>query len=217
MENSMRCFRSLQLLCVVLLLSTLFSASALASYSVYVGYADDVRSSPFFPNPWQGSPNTIFAGQGSGVDCGALMVVNTGGSAITFNDLIVDQFGDGAVFQIWGGYAGTSIGVGKSMIFSQTVQYNFDSSDDWGGNPLAIPRVRFTIDGVANTYMDTGQVLNTGGTDALALAGLNESHQWRPIGTFGGQAGVPLPAAAWSGMALLAGLGAARILRRRSR
>jgi hypothetical protein len=101
------------------------------------------------------------------------------------------------------------------MIFTQTGSYNFDSSDDEGGNPGAIPQVHLKISNVTTTYFDTAQVLNTEGTDALALAGLNESHQWRPIGTFGGQAGVPLPAAAWGGLALMAALGGKRILRRR--
>lgn len=73
-------------------------------------------------------------------------------------------------------------------IFTQTTQYNFDSSDDEGGNPFALPQVHVTIDGVTTTFVDTAQVLNTEGTDHLAAAGLNESHQWRPIGTFGGQA-----------------------------
>ena len=39
--------------------------------TAYVGYADDLRSSPFFPMPWQGDPNVIFLGGGSPVDAGA--------------------------------------------------------------------------------------------------------------------------------------------------
>src|SRR5947209_3085896 len=51
-----------------------------ASVTAYVGYADDVRSSPFFPNPWEGSPDVLFLGSGSDVDSGAFRLDNTGSS-----------------------------------------------------------------------------------------------------------------------------------------
>ena len=40
-------------------------AAAAATYPpvrVFVGYADNLRSSPFFPNPWNGSANPTFVG-----------------------------------------------------------------------------------------------------------------------------------------------------------
>ena len=81
-------------------------------------------------------------------------------------------------------------------IFTQTSSYNFDSSDNQGSDSfgLAIPRVTLGLDSLATVnFFDTAQVLNTEGSDHLATAGLNESHQWREIGTLGGQAGVPEP------------------------
>jgi hypothetical protein len=171
--------------------------AARADYVVQVGYADNVRSSPFFPDPWQGGAGVdTFAGAGDpgnppGFDAGAIRVINTGSTAITFNGLTVDSFGDGASFALWTGYAGDMIQPGDSMIFTQTGTSfeNFDTSDHEGGNSAAIPRVLLTIDNVQKTFLDTAQVLNTEGTDHLAVAGENESHQWREIGTFGGQAG----------------------------
>jgi LPXTG-motif cell wall-anchored protein len=206
-EKNMRVRPLLLGLVVVALIG---SSAQAATYGVDVGYADNLRPSPFFPIPWQGDPNVIFLGGGADYDTGAIKINNTDSVAWTLTDVKADSFGDGASFQIWGGLLGTGLVVnpGQSVILVQTSQYNFDSSDDEGGNPFAIPVVHITIDGVTQAFSDTGQVLNTEGTDALAQAGLNESHQWRPIGTFGGQAGtVPLPSTAWSGMLLLGGLG----------
>jgi len=71
---------------------------------------------------------------------------------------------------------------------------------------------------VTTNLQDTAQVLNTEGTDFLAQHNLNESHQWRDIGTFGGQAGVPEPStfviAGFSGLLIL---GRSHVKRRKSR
>ena len=196
---------------------TFWGASAYASYVVQVGYADDLRPSPFFPIPWSGGAlvDTFAGGQTAGYDAGAIRIINTGATTITFNSLIVDSFGDGTVYNIWSGYAGSTIAPGHSMIFTQTTSYNFDSSDNQGGDftASAIPRVILGLDSLATVnFFDTAQVLNTEGSDHLAAAGLNESHQWRDIGTFGGQAGVPEPEAI-----VLLGLGFAGLaLRRRN-
>jgi hypothetical protein len=182
---------------------------------VQVGYADGLRPSPFFPNPWDGGSNVaLFAGHGSAgpmdFDAGAIRVINNGSIAFTINNLVVNGFGDGASYSIWGGFLGTgfSLDPGKSAIFTQTSSYNFDTSDDQGSGPsTAIPVVFLTINGSTTTLRDTAQVLNTEGTDHLGAANLNESHQWRDIGTFGGQAGVPEPStfvlATTSGLMLL--------------
>jgi len=198
-------------LATVALIGAAASVAQAGSFTVQVGYADDLRPSPFFPTPWQGGAGVDFfaGGQTAGYDAGAIRIVNTGSTAITFNTMTVDSFGDGTSFTLWDGWAGSSIAAGDSAIFTQTTSYNFDTSDYEGSNPLALPQVHVTIDGATVDYTDSAQVLNTEGTDHLALAGLNESHQWRDIGTFGGQSG-DVPEAS-STMALL-GLGLAGLL-----
>jgi hypothetical protein len=86
-------------------------------------------------------------------------------------------------------------------------------------SPAAAPlgATRQLQSGGAQTFADTGQVLNTGGFD-LALLGTNEALNWRPIGTTGitdpgGNGLVPEPGS----LALLAtgGLPLLGFLRRR--
>jgi hypothetical protein len=174
--------------CALLAACLAAPASARADFAVQVGYADDLRPSPFFPIPWAGSPNTIFIGATPNIDAGAIRIDNTGATPFTITNLVVDSFGDGSSFAIWGGALPLVVNPGQMAIFTQTTQYNFDTSDDQGANPNALPQVHVTIDGKTSNFVDSAQVLNTEGTDHLAAAGLNESHQWRPIGTFGGQA-----------------------------
>ena len=164
---------------------------AQASYIVQVGYADDLRAAPFFPNPWSGGANVDFfdGAGGPGFDAGAVRVINTGGTTISFKGMTVDSFGSGASFTLWNGSIGKPILPGHSAIFTQNSAFNFDTSDYEGSNPLAIPRVTINIDSITKNFFDTAQVLNTEGDDHLAAHGLNESHQWREIGTFGGQSG----------------------------
>lgn len=204
-------------LAMIAVLGVMANVAQASSYTVQVGYADNLRPSPFFPNPWFGDAGvSTFAGSTSGgIDSAAIRIINTGSSSIVFGGMTVDSFGDGASFTLWNSWIGTTILAGDSMILTQTTQYNFDASDDQGSNPLAIPRVVLNIDGLTGNYFDTAQVLNTEGTDYLAQHGFNESHQWREIGTFGGQSGdVP---DSGSTLALL-GLGIAGLagLRRRS-
>ena len=163
---------------------------------VQVGYADNIRPSPFFPVPWQGGSGVaLFAGGGSSFDAGAIRVINNTGADIVIQALHVDGFGDGTNYKIWDAYFPYTLKDGMSAIFTQTFSYNFDSSDNQGGGPAsAIPVVHLKIDGVTKDLSDTAQVLNTEGTDHLAAAGENESHQWRDIGTYGGQAAAPEPA-----------------------
>ncbi len=163
---------------------------AQASYVVQVGYADNLRPTPFFPSPWSGGANVdFFDGAGPSFDAGAIRVINTGATSISFDGLTVDSFGNGASYNIWNGSIGNSILAGHSAIFTQNAGFNFDTSDNEGSNPLAIPRVTIKIDTISKNFFDTAQVLNTEGDDHLAQQGLNESHQWREIGTFGGQSG----------------------------
>ncbi|MBI3838134.1 MAG: PEP-CTERM sorting domain-containing protein [Planctomycetia bacterium] len=123
--------------------------------------------------------------------------------------MTVDSFENGASFHIWGGFLPAVVPVGESMIFTQTGSYNFDSSDQ----PIhdlpassAQPVVHVVVDSVSAFFTDTAQVLNTEGSDHLALTNQNESHIWREIGTFGG---VPEP----SSLVLL-GLGGSALVAR---
>lgn len=192
------------------------ATTASASVEVYVGYADGLRGPGFFPSPWQGDPGVVAFAGGSGggsYDAGAILLRNSGAGDVTFNDLVVSGFANAAVFQLWGGFAGQVLHPGEMMIFTQTADFNFDTSDQpilgQGQANSNQPDVAFTVDGVTTHYIDTAQVLNTEGFD-LASLGKNESHQWRLIGTTGGPSGggvVPEPASivSWSLLGLALG------------
>lgn len=174
------------------------SPSAPAALAVFVGYADDVRPSPSFPVPWQGSPNTTFIGAGPSFDAGGIRLDNNSNSPIQIDDVFVtvpgwttsnarDAQGNG-IADLWGSF---TIPPNSTVILTQTGEFNFDTSD-FGltgcGNTIPdgqspFPTVKITINGVATTFNDTGHVLDTGGFD-LACRG-NESLQWRLIGTAG--------------------------------
>ena len=60
--------------------------------TVELGYADNLRPNGYFPNPWNGSPNTIFDGdldRPGAYDGGAILITNTTSSPITVNDVSV--------------------------------------------------------------------------------------------------------------------------------
>jgi len=157
--------------------------------TVEVGYADNLRANPFFPNPWNGAPNTIFAGGGSSFDTGAVRIINDGTAPVTINDVTILLPG-GQKFDLWGS---NTVPAGGNLILTQTGSYNFDTSD-YGtlpfpqtypdGETAHAARVIITVNGQAITLLDTGHVLTTGGSD-LAAGGANESQNWRPIGTTG--------------------------------
>jgi hypothetical protein len=172
-----------------------------------------LRPTPFFPNPWDGAAGVEFHGAGPSFDAGALRIDNNSGGVITVDSVVIDGFGNGATYNLWGSF---TIANGNMAVLTQTGMFNFDTSDNC---PIALctapPMVHITIAGVTHDFADTGHVLDTGGNDALAAANLNESFAWRPIGTFGGQAGVPEPSSiVLLGSGLLASL---TLLRRRMR
>ena len=186
-----------------LLLAASFQA-AHADFVVKVGYADGLRGGGFFPDPWDGSPNTNFFGQPSGgrYDSGAVQILNNGPAPIKLTTATVDSFTNGASFSIWGASIGSGVTIpaGSSLILAANNGDNFDTSDqgplspvgfDSMGKPLGDatkPHVKVTLDGTLYDLVDSGQVLNTSGFD-FAYNQSNESFAWRPIGTFGGQAG----------------------------
>ena len=196
MSLSRQC-RPLPFLCrlLVCLLPVLLSLRALpaarADVSIFVAYGETERPPIYFPNPWRGSPNTLFFGSsGTFFDAGAVLIRNNGPADVTLGPgAFIDGFANGASFQLWDGYigAGTILHPGQQVILTQTSDSgsNFDSSDQ----PIqfspnnAVPQVHLTLNGVARTYADTAQIINTGGYDAGDINNRDESVQWRPIGT----------------------------------
>jgi hypothetical protein len=87
---------------------------------------------------------------------------------------------------------------------SHTCYSNFDTSDTPVGASTdqmpsqSKPVIHLTLDGVLHNYVDTGQVLNTGGFDFGNTIVRNESMQWRLVGTSGplfpGGSGIKPPA-----------------------
>lgn len=211
--------RSVVMLALLALLCGGATGSARADVQVYVGYADNLRSDPFFPDPWYGSAgvvaptiggntvNTATTGGGAVYDSGAIMLVNTGNSAVTVNLSVNDVPTGNNYGNLWGTQ---TIGAGQAMVFSQTNGENFDTSDFSGipSNPNPRnPLVTVDITGTGKTtYADSGHILDTGGFD-VGINGLkkngqsldyNESLGWRLIGTTGvdnpGNQIVPEPA-----------------------
>ncbi len=200
-----------RLICV-LLVSVLAVPAFAGTVSVWVGYADDLRPSPFFPNPWSGG-TTYFVGQASGVDTGAILIINNSGADYTINNLNVLQYetagSPNTTQNMWNLSLPLTLHNGESVIFDQTAQYNFDSSDfgvisaaagyaaQDGSHPVggctnlsalsasdqANCANNFSVVQLnGNNLNDTGYVLNTGGFD-LANNNSNESIGWHLIGT----------------------------------
>lgn len=176
-----------------------------AQVQVYVSYAENERSPLFFPNPWYGSPNTQFLGYpGPAYDSGGILIVNVGTTNVVLGrGVTVDGFQDGTVYKLWDSLIpaqGLTIPPSKQVILAQTQAdgstascsrpahncfSNFDSSDTPvnSAQSSATPVIHLTLNGLAQTFTDTGQILNTGGFDFGNRLGRNESLQWRLIGT----------------------------------
>jgi len=156
-----------------------------SSLTISVAYADNLRASGFFPNPWQGSPNVNFIGTapGSQYDSGAIRVHNSSATAATVDDVSVTI--GGSTFDLWG--SGLNVPAGGDLIVAQTNGENFDSSDVSGVfncTPSGlVPQVTVTVGGVRTAYQDSSQVLNTGGIDLAGCPqGTNESQPWSQLG-----------------------------------
>lgn len=171
-----------------LLLQSGGSSSPNPALAVSVGYADNLRSNPNFPVPWQGSPNILFLGSGPTFDAGAIRLDNNSNAPLTIDNVTVDLGRPGPTFSLWGSF---TIPAQSSAILTQTGEFNFDTSDfpiTGCGQTLPptetrIPTVTITIGGVATPFKDTGHILDTGGFDLVCQG--NESLQWRAIGTTG--------------------------------
>ena len=178
--------------------------AASSPLTVYVGYADDIMegtstmfSDPSYPFPWCGSANVSVTGDCTFVDGGAIMIVNTGSSVATVdnvtaflpanNTVVVynsEEF-DGSV----------DISPGQAVIFDQdSSNYplnppTYDTSEFTTLPPCSIPlvggqfapQVILTMNGKNTTYIDMNHVLDTGGSDLGACQGADETTQWQQI------------------------------------
>jgi len=128
--------KMVRLLFSVLFVCVLLSPSMARadSYSVFVGYADNLRASGFFPTPWLGASNVVSQSSPSqSFDTGAIRIDNTDTIPITITNFTITlnpnpagTFASTDVFTIWGSL---TINPGQVGIFTQTASYNFDSSD----------------------------------------------------------------------------------------
>jgi hypothetical protein len=187
---------------------TLKPTAASTGVSVFVGYADNLRANPsHFPSPWNGAPNVTFQGcQGTACvfDAGAVRVVNNTTQPVAVGNLAAEI--GGCTFSLW---AGGTLAPNAELIATQQIANpiggcrtdgSFDTSDmgpnsaNWSNNCKqsgVIPKFSMTLDGNAQTFTDTTQLLNTGGIDLAACNGVNtpagapnnESTQWTLIGT----------------------------------
>lgn len=113
------------------------------SFNVFVGYADNLRASGFFPAPWLGASGVVSQTPSSGItfDSGAVRIDNTGATSISITNFKVTLnpgTGSGVTIAIWGPGTQLVIGPGQTGIFTQlTNAENFDSSDfgRFGGFP----------------------------------------------------------------------------------
>jgi PEP-CTERM motif len=183
---------------LIVMLALMSASSAWADgVTVYTGYHDGLRSGGFFPNPWigdtfNGQPILVPGGLGGGSDDGAILLVNNTGTPETISNITVDSFQNGASFSLWPTF---TLAPGQAAILTATAGDNFDTSDQ----PIqcipsgAIPEVHLTVGSTPETLDDTGQRLNTGGTDIAVcgsnshFTGPNESIGWALIGTVAGQ------------------------------
>jgi hypothetical protein len=149
---------------------------------VYVGYADGLRGDPTVPSPWDGDPGVVFVGGGIKFDAGAIRIVNPSAQPLTIDGVWVQV---GAFqYDLWGPYPIVVPGKG-SAILTQTEQFNFDTSEpgeiatcDPTGE---IPAIHVTVGSrhpKTRTFLDSGQVLNTGGVDPAFCTDANEGQPW---------------------------------------
>jgi hypothetical protein len=99
------------------------------TFTVFTGYADNLRASGFFPSTWIGDSGVVSESSGlQSFDAGAIRIQNTGSTAITVSNFqVAMNGGSGPTYNFWNTL---NIGAGQNGIFTQTFSYNFDSSDN---------------------------------------------------------------------------------------
>jgi len=186
-------------------------ALAATPLNVFVGYMDThaAPSSPNQPNPWPytdatsfvGTPCPNFPNSTTCWDAGAVRLDNPGSTNVTGMQVVV-VIGS-KTYSLWG--SNLTVKANGMLVLTETGSQpnsaNFDGSDFPpnaynGGNTAscansgAIPAVKITIAGVTTTYLDSGQVLNTGGVDGghclngtFVSGRMDESRPWAQIGS----------------------------------
>jgi hypothetical protein len=179
--------------------------------NVFVGYMDThaAPSSPSQPNPWPYTDPTSFVGtpcpnypnSTTCWDAGAVRLDNPGSTNVTGIQVVV-VIGS-KTYSLWG--SSLTVKANGMLVLTETGTQpnsaNFDGSDFPpnsynGGNTAscvnsgAIPAVKITIAGVSTTYLDSEQVLNTGGVDGghclngtFVSGRMDESLRWVQIGS----------------------------------
>jgi fibronectin type 3 domain-containing protein len=184
-------------------------ASAASPLNVFVGYFDthSVGFSSNQPNPWpykdassfDGSPCPTYPNSTNCWDAGAIRLDNPGNTAVTGVQVVITIGSE--TYALW---SNQTVKANGTLVLTETGtspnSENFDGSDEPpnsynGGlmascvNSGAIPDVKITIAGVMTSYLDTGQVLNTGGVDGghclngkFVSGRMDESRPWAQIG-----------------------------------
>jgi hypothetical protein len=183
-------------------------AAAASQLTVSVGYMDthSAARSSRQPSPWPytnssefiGSPCASFGTATNCWDAAAVMLSNTGGTAVSH--VLVKVVVTTHTYELWG--TSLTVKAHSILVLTETGKQNsenFDLSDfppnayNGGGpasckNDGAIPKVKVTVGGTTTTYRDTGQVMNTHGADgghcqngAYMSKRVDESHPWVKI------------------------------------
>lgn len=176
--------------------------TAAITFKVYVGYYDTHHhNNPQpKPDPWQGSPNTLFVGQpdssSGGWDTSAIRIDNL--SDLPLVKVVVTVDIGPRHFVLWGTH---TIPARQSMILAQMGYPTFDGSDlnsagCYNCDPglctdevsTIVPVIHLTINGETMNLPDTDRVLNTQGVDAAGCPPTgaknlrnDESQPWRPM------------------------------------
>lgn len=192
--------------------------------AVSVAYGDTHQPGGSLPNPWSGnncpSSTCTFVGETTDWDTGGIKIDNAGLTPATVSvSVSLGNRSNAFTFPAWNGQ---TVLAGGTLILSEPVgsKDKFDTSD-LNPQPLRgvcgplqdspVPVVNLTVGGVTSSFLDTGLVLTTGGSDKAACPRSsdpnNESHDWAPIGHTGPTA----PATAPSSLTPTGGTGTATL------
>lgn len=139
--------------------------------AVYVGYADNLRPSGFFPTPWLGDSNVVSQSPANQTfDSGAIRIDNNGGSSIDITNFQVYFPNINFTYTLWNTL---TIGAGQIGIFAQNnfADTQFDTSDF--GIFGAFPPASLNPSGsnlIGGCSSPAGQVASAGETAACDAA-----------------------------------------------